>query len=590
MSTTDSGGGTHGGARGGDVLAALSVLALLIPQAMAYAMLAGLPPAAGLFCAAAAPLGYALRGSSPYLAVGPVAIICLLVASGLQPLAEPGSARYGELAIVLTMMVASIYLALALARAGFIANFLGHPAIIGFNAAGALVTAASQLKPLCGFPKDVARDATASNPWPALLHVGHASLLTLAFGLATIALLVVMPRLQRRVPAGLLACVAAGLTAWALDLPSRGLPVVGPVPRSLPSFAWPSPGLAELRALLPTALSVAIVGYGSSVAIAKALAVKQRQRIDPNRELWGLALSNAAAALVGPLPASGSLARTVVNMQSGARTRAAGLLAGVGVMVAVFAIGPSFAVLPMAVLAGIVMHGALQLVDLREARAIWRTHRSDAATMVLTFVITLVVGLVEGLAAGLVVALVLFVVRTATPHTAELGRIPGSMVYRNSQRFAVETCPQVGILRLDAPLYFANARFLEDRVHGMLAERPDMVLIAIDCSGIADVDATAVQSLRNLTVSLRERGNDIHLIGPIGPVRDLLMRTGLCDLLGEGNLHRTIIEAAPTLMARISRDFCEMQCKVSAFPDCTLIPRAGAKSADSEAARFSPQI
>jgi SulP family sulfate permease len=222
--------------------------------------------------------------------------------------------------------------------------------------------------------------------------------------------------------------------------------------------------------------------------------------------------------------------------------------------------------------------------------AVWRTHRSDGITMLATFVTTLALGLVEGLMVGLLIALLLFVGRTVTPHTAELGRIPGSMVYRNAQRFEVEVCPQVGILRVDASLYYANARFLEDRIHRMFTERPQMQLLALDCTAIHDVDATAIQSLRQVIVALRERGNDLHLIGPIGPVRDVLARTGMVALLGEDNLHRTIVEAAPLLMARIDRRVCEGSCRVSAFPDCTLIPRAALTSVRSEKARFSPQI
>ncbi len=573
-----------------DSLAAAAVLALLVPQGIAYAMLAGVPPAVGLACAAAAALAYAALGSSRYLAVGPVALTCLLVASGLEPLAEVGTARYLDLAIALSFMVAIVFAVLAVARAGFIANFLGQPAIVGFNAAGALLTAASQIRPLFGLPASAGVGSSAENPWPTLLHLGQTSGLALGIGAATIVLLVGLPRWNRRIPAPLLVCVAGGLATWALALGDAGLATVGQVPREWPLPRWPAISWSDVRALVPTAVSLAIVGYGSSIAVAKALAAKEREQVDPNRELWALAAANLASGVVGSFPAAGGLSRTLVMYQTGGRSRRAGALVGVGTIVLVAAAAPAFAMLPLAVLAGIVMHAALGLIDLPEARAILRTHRSDAATMVATFSITLVLGLVPGLAAGLGVALVLFVHRTASPHTAELGRIPGSMVYRNTARFAVEVCPQVGILRVDAPLYFANARFLEDRVHQMLAERPQLRLVALDCSGISDIDATAVQTLRNLMLALRERGNDLHLVGPIGPVRDVLARTGMVAQLGESNLHRTIIEAAPKLMARIERDWCEHRCHVSAFPDCTLIPRASLTSPRSEAAKFSPQI
>ncbi|MBC8069313.1 MAG: STAS domain-containing protein, partial [Deltaproteobacteria bacterium] len=361
-------------------------------------------------------------------------------------------------------------------------------------------------------------------------------------------------------------------------------------PRAWPSLQWPQLGWTELRALAPSALSIAIVSYGLSVALAKALAVKHREPIDPNRELWGLGLANLASALVGGFPVSASLSRTLVAVRAGARTRMCGVLVGLGVLATMLVAAPLFGALPLAVLAGVVIHSALQLIDPREAVAVWRTHRSDGVTMVATFATTVAVGLVEGLTVGLLLALLLFVGRTVTPHTAELGRIPGSMVYRNAQRFEVEVCPQVGILRVDASLYYANARFLEDRIHRMFTERPQMQLLALDCSAIHDVDATAIQSLRELVVALRERGNDLHLIGPIGPVRDVLARTGMIALLGEANLHRTIVEAAPVLMARIDRRICEGSCRVSAFPECTLIPRAALTSARAEQVRFSPQI
>jgi sulfate permease, SulP family len=573
-----------------ELYAALAVLALMVPQGMAYAMLAGLPPATGLFVAAVAPIAYATVGSSRWLSVGPFALTALLAAGGLQAIAAPEDPRYVGLAIAMSAMVGVVLLVLAALRAGFLANFLGHPAIVGFTAAAALLTAASQLRQLCGLPASAAQGVTAENPWPVFLHLQSSSALALAFGLGTLAMMSGLPRIQRRVPAALAACGLAIAVVSLLGADALGLATVGEVPRALPSLEWPALSFSELRALAPSALTIAIVSYGLSVALAKSLAVKHRQQIEPNRELWALGLANLAAAAVSGFPVSASLSRTLVAVRAGARTRMCGVLVGVGVILTLLVAGPVFAALPLSVLAAIVIHSALQLVDPREALVIWRTHRSDGITMLATFAATLALGLVEGLAVGLLIALLLFVRRSVTPHTAELGRIPGSMVYRNTQRYAVEVCPQVGILRVDAPLYFANARFLEDRIHRMFAERPHMLLLALDCSAIHDVDATAIQSLRSLVLALRERGNDMHLVGPIGPVRDVLERTGMLALLGEHNLHRSIIEAAPTLMARIDRRVCEGSCRVSAFPECTLIPRSGAASPTSEAARFSPQI
>jgi sulfate permease, SulP family len=569
----------------GDLLASVAVVALVVPQALAYALLAGVPPALGLLASFAPPLAYALFVGSRYLAVGPVALVALVSAAGLETLATPGSARYVELASLLSLEVGLVLFVLGLVRAGVIANFFGHPATLGFNAAAAILTAGSQVRPLCGLPMH--GDASAQNPWPVLALLHHTQLPALALGLGTLALVVWLPRKLRRIPAPLVACILGIVATAAFGL---RVETVGAVPTVMPTVRMPSLAAADVLALVPTALTVAVVAYGMSIAIAKALANRQREHVDPNAELRGLGAANVISAVVGAFPVAGSFARSMLTLQAGGRTRKTGVFVAGWVALVALGLSSVFAWLPLTVLAAIVIQGALSLVDVREARSVWRTHRSDAATMIVTFAVTLAVGLVEGLAAGLLIALILFVARSVSPHTAELGRIPGSMVYRNTNRFAVEVCPQIGILRVDAPLYFANARFLEDRIHRMFAERPQMKLLALDCSAISDVDATAIQSLRSLVMMLRGRGNDLHLIGPIGPVRDVLARTGMVELLGEGNLHRTIVEAAPVLMARIDRGWCEGTCRVSAFPDCTLIPRSGPATERSKAARFSPQI
>ncbi len=575
---------------GRDGFAAIAVLSLMVPQAMAYALIIGLSPITGFFSAAAGALAYAPMASSRYLSVGPVALTCLVAASGLQTLATADTPRYAALALVLGILVGLALLVLGSLRAGVLVNFLGHPAIVGFNAAAALLTAASQLRPLLGLPASAAANVTAENPWPILVHVGRTQPLPLAFGLATLAIMLGLPRWRPRVPAPLVACGAGIVACWMLGGGSDALPTVGAIPVALPQPRLPDFSMGDVVALVPTALSVTIVGYGSSVAIAKALAVRRREQIHPNRELFALGFANLASAAVGGFPVSGGLSRTAVALNAGGHTRKVGVFVGIGVVVTMFVAGPVFALLPHAVLAGIVIHAALGLFDPREATEVWRTHRSDGVVMVATAGVTLTFGLVNGLAAGLAVALVLFVRRTATPHTAELGRIPGSLVYRNTLRETVDTCPQIGILRVDAPLYFANARFLEDRIHQMFAQRPQMQILALDCAAISDIDATAVGTLRNLVLMLRSRGNDLHLIGPIGPVRDVLARTRVDTLLGPANIHRTILEAAATMMAHIDRRFCEERCQSVAFSECSVIPRSASATGGSEAARFSPQI
>lgn len=576
----------------GDTLAALVTTTLAVPQGMAYAMLAGLPPQYGIYASIVPALAYAWIGSSSRLAVGPVALICLIVATGLEPLATPMTAPYIGLAVLMSLMVGVGLLVLGLLRAGFLVNFLGHPAIVGFTAAAAVLTAMSQVRGVTGIPPAAlaGEPISAENPWPVLRHLNDLQPVALGIGASALVLLLVLRRIAPRVPGALVVCALGGLVAWVMKMPALQLPVVGEIPRALPVLAFPSIDLDVIDSLSGAAASVIVLGYGTSIAVAKSIASKHRERIDPNRELLALGASNLVGAFASCFPVSGSLGRSQVMARSGARTQMAGLLGGVFVLVAVLGAAPALGWLPIPVLAAIIIDAAMQLVDVKEAREVFRTRRSDGATLVLTFAATLGIGLVAGLAAGLVAALLLFAVRSASPHSAELGRIPGTMVYRNVLRHDVEVCPQAGILRVDAPLYYANARFLEDRIDKMFAERPDMQMLVLDCSGVGDLDATAVQSLRHIIEGLRSRGNDLHLVGAIGPVRDMLARSSVAALLGPGNIHRTILEAAPVLMQRISREHCRSRCRVSAFPDCTLIPRDRLTSKASEAARFSPQI
>ncbi len=571
-----------------DLLAGLTVAAMFVPQAMAYGLLAGLPPVHGLYTAVAPVLVYAWIGRSRHMSVGPVAITALLVATGLEVVAAPGTAAYARASYTLAMMVGVGWIALGLLRAGVLVNFIGAPVIVGFNAAAALVTAASQVRPLLGIPRAAVPEASAGNPWPALLHLDAATGVTVAVGLGAVAALVVLSRLAPRVPGPLVVCIAGGLVSWLANLPARGLAVIGDVPRGLPPVTSPALDPALLRALLPAALSILVVGYASSITVVKALAARERERVYPNAELFALGGANLAGAFFGAFPASAGLSRSAVVARAGARSQLTTFVAGLGVMATLLWLAPIFRSLPLAVLAAIIVVSITRLFDVQGARAIVTAKRGDAATMVATFGATLGLGLAAGLATGLVLGLVLFVARTAAPHWAELGRIPGSEVYRNVRRFQVETCPQVGILRVDAPLYYANARFLEDRILGLVAERPDLKIVALECSSVGDMDATAVQTLRQILAQLRERGCDLHLVGAIGPVRDLLERSGLAAQLGAGNMHRTIIEAAPLWMAAIDRTYCTRTCVRTAFPGCERLTRD--RPGTGPAPGYTPEI
>jgi SulP family sulfate permease len=575
-----------------DLTGALVVTTLAIPQGMAYAMLAGLPPQYGIFASIVPALVYAVLGTSSHLTVGPVAITALLVAGGLEPLASPGSPQYIELAMLMSCLVGAMLIALGLLRAGKIVNFLSHPAILGFTAAAAILTAMSQIRGIFGIPVAALEGATitAENPWPILLHLHEGAWLSIAVGGVSLAIMVALKRWAPRVPAAVIVCLGGGVLAWYLGPHPHQLAVVGEIPRALPKLGLSVPTLSQLSSLLGPAATVAVLGFGTSVTVAKAIAAQHRERIRPSRELLALGVANVLGGLTSCFPVSGSLSRSQVSAEAGSRTQLATVMSVGMIVVTVAAITSTFAWLPIPVLAAIIIHGALRLLDFQQSREAIVTKRSDGITLLLTLAATLLWGLVPGLVVGLVVALLLFVIRTAQPHIAELGRIPGTTVYRNVQRFDVETCPQVGILRIDAPLYYANARFLEDRVVQAFTDAPQMRILALECSGVGDLDATALRALRDIVEALRSQGNDLHLIGAIGPVRDLLARSGASVMIGADHMHRTIAEAAPQLMAEISRTYCESSCTVSAFPDCTLIPRSRLARPAADKARFSPQI
>jgi SulP family sulfate permease len=343
-----------------------------------------------------------------------------------------------------------------------------------------------------------------------------------------------------------------------------------------------------MLALLPTAVSIVVIGYASSMTVVKALA-KPGDRVDPDRELFAFAAANLASSLSGSFPVTSGLARSAVTSDAGARTRLAGMVAAIGVLVVVLVAGPLFAWLPLAFLAAVVMLAASSLIDVPSIVDLYKTKRQDGVTATLTFVATLGIGLEVGLLVGIGTALLFFVARTIRPHTAELGRVPGTKLYRNVDRFEVETCPQVGLLRMDAPLYYANTHFLEQRIQAMFAARPALKLLALDCAAINDLDATAVHALHQLIEDLRAKGHDLHLVHAIGPVRDALDRSGLGELLGADHIHPSWVDAGPKLVRAVSRTICEHQCRSAAFVECTLIPRH-ALVRDGAAARFTPQI
>ena len=503
-----------------DLLAGVTVAVMLVPQAMAYATLAGMPPVAGLLASTLPLLAYALVGSSRALAVGPVAIVSLLTLEGVSALAAPGSERFVALAAVLALQVGVIQGALGLLRGGVLVNFLSHAVVGGFTSAAAIVIGLSQLRHLLGVP--LAGDHPLGTVVDALRRAGEIDALTLAIGATAIAALFAARRVHRRFPGPLLVVVAGTLAvAWG----GVNVAVVGEVPGGLPRFVWPDASLADAVALLPTAVTIAFVGFMESIAVARSLAAKERERIDADRELVGLGLANLLAGVIAAFPVTGGFSRSAVNAQAGARSGLASVITASLVLATLLLLTPLFHDLPRAVLAAIVMVAVVGLIDLKEPRHLWRIRRADALVWGVTFAGTLLVGIEPGLLMGIGVSLSLFVIRSAFPHVATLGFVARDGVWRNVQRHAgAREAEGVIVLRFDAALSFVNAGFLRTTVEGALAARPGTRGLILDLSGAHDIDAVGVEALLEMLIALEGEGVRGAVVGVKGPVRDVLER------------------------------------------------------------------
>ncbi|MCL7931235.1 SulP family inorganic anion transporter [Halomonas llamarensis] len=528
-----------------DLLAAVIVTIMLIPQSLAYAMLAGLPAEVGLYASVLPLVAYAIFGTSRTLAVGPVAVVSLMTAAALGNIATPGSAEYMGAALILALLSGLILTLMGLARLGFLANFLSHPVISGFITASGLIIAAGQLRHLLGVEASGHNLVTLLTG--ILSQLGNVHLATLLLGGGS---LVFLYAARRWLKTGLLhlgaasgvadmltkaapivAVAATTLITWHLGLDQRGVDVVGDIPAGLPPITLPGFELGLWRDLLMAAVLISIVGFVESVSVGQTLAAKRRQRIDPNQELIGLGSANLAASFSGGMPVTGGFSRSVVNFDAGAQTPAAGAFTAVGIGVAVLVLTPLIAYLPVATLAATIIVAVLSLVDFPAVVRTWRYSRSDFAAMLATILVTLASGVESGILAGVGLSLALHLYRTSRPHSAVIGRVPGSEHFRNVERHQVETAPHLCILRVDESLYFANARYLEDTVMDEVSRQPDVKHVVLACQAVNVIDASALESLETINQRLDDAGVVLHLAEVKGPVMDRLKHTTFCEEL-----------------------------------------------------------
>ena len=547
-----------------DLVAALIVTIMLIPQSLAYASLAGLPPEVGLYASIAPLLLYAVFGTSRVLAVGPVAVVSLMTATAIGEHAAAGTPEYWAVAITLAFISGAMLLLMGLLRLGFLASFLSHPVISGFITASAVLIAAGQLKVILGLKVD-AHNALELI-WGLLQGLGRTHLITALLGLGTVGFLFWARRGLKPLLLGLgmgarLADIAAragpvagiAVTAWVtwfFQLHEQGVKIVGVVPQGLPPLTWPSFDLSLWKELAVPALLISVVGFVESVSVGQTLAAKRRQRIEPDRELVALGASNLGAALTGGFPVTGGFARSVVNFDAGAQTPAAGVFTAIGILLAALLLTPALYFVPQATLAATIVVAVLSLVDLGMFKRTWVYSKADFAAVMATLVFTLTMGVESGLVAGVLLSLALFLFKTSRPHIAEVGLVPGTEHFRNVLRHKVLVSPKLLSLRVDESLYFANARALEDRINEAVAGRPELQHVVLQCSAINDIDASALESLESIDHRLREAGIALHFSEVKGPVMDRLRGTEfLAQLRGKVFLShfQAIAELAPDL-------------------------------------------
>ncbi|MGY6707633.1 MAG: SulP family inorganic anion transporter [Rhizobiaceae bacterium] len=528
-----------------DLLAAVIVTIMLVPQSLAYAMLAGLPPEVGLYASILPLVAYAIFGTSRTLAVGPVAVVSLMTASAIGEVAAQGTTDYLTAAVILALLSGGMLVLMGLLRLGFVANFLSHPVISGFITAAGLLIAAGQLRHIFGVNEGsghlheilggLAGSMGAVNPFTLALGGGVLAFLYFAriWLKPMLRAIGLGPRLADSLTkAG--PVLAVVVTIWivtSFDLGAEGVSLVGAIPSGLPPIGLPSVDLEVVRILLLPAFLISLVGFVESVSVAQTLASKRRQRIQPDQELVGLGAANIASGISAGYPVTGGFARSVVNFDAGARTPAAGVFTAIGIALATLFLTPWLANLPQATLAATIIVAVLSLVDLKAIRRVWRYSKVDFSAMAVTIAGTLFMGVETGIVLGVVLSLLLHLYRSSRPHVAVVGQVEGTEHFRNIERHKVETRPDLVTIRVDESLYFANSRFLEDKVAALVAERPEVRHVVLMCSAINMIDASALESLEEINHRLSDAGIKLHLSEVKGPVMDRLKRTDFLDHL-----------------------------------------------------------
>ncbi|MCC5942886.1 MAG: solute carrier family 26 protein [Balneolaceae bacterium] len=511
----------------GDLSAGLTVGIMLIPQGMAYALIAGLPPQYGLYASVVPLLIYAFLGTSKHLGIGPVALIALLVASAVAPLTETPE-EYIALSIVLALMVGVLQLMFGLMRMGFLVNLLSHPVLSGFVSAAAVIIGLSQLHHILGVSS--VTGGLHEILYGIAVQLANVQLFTLVTGVAAIALIVFAKKKFPAVPGPVLAVVAGILFIYTTNLNESGVAIVGEISRGLPAFIMPVIEWEAIMQLMPMAVAIALVAFMESIAVAKAVQQKSKEyKIDSNKELIALGAANIGGSLFQSFPTTGSFSRTAINYETGAKTGVAGIISAAVVALTLLFLTPLFYYLPNAVLGAIIIVAVFGLIDYSEFKRLWQIGHYDRYMLLATFAGTLFIGIKEGILLGISLSVIMLLYRSARPNHAVIGKIPGTSVYRSINRYETEEDPNLVVFRFDAPLHFANAEYFREKVNELVTERPDTTCMVLDLNGVNEIDSTGLDELLETMKDLSEKNISVKLAEVKAPVRDMMKSSSKID-------------------------------------------------------------
>jgi len=528
----------------GDLAAGFTVAVMLIPQAMAYALLAGLPPVMGLYASILPIIVYAFLGTSRQMAVGPVAMVALLVASGIGGLVSSGDVkRYVALTILLTLMVGIIQFSMGLFRLGFLTNFLSHPVASGFTSAAALIIGFSQLKHVIGL--NIPRSENILKIiFQAIRQIDEVNLITMSFGIGCIIFLIIIKRISPFIPGALIAVIVSSLLTMGFSLHEKGVKIVAGVPAGFPPFSIPEFGISDISSLLPIALTISLIGFMESIAIAKQIASEKHYEIDSNRELIALGAANLVGAFFKAMPVTGGFSRTAVNNEVGAKTGLSGIVTALVVAIVLLFFTPGLYYLPKAILGAVIMVAVFGLVDFSEVRHLWRVKKDDLGLLLITFMATLTIGVKEGIFLGVVLSMVWFVIKTTRPHYAILGKIPGRTDYRDERIKGTESSGDVLVIRFDSQFYYGNVTFLKETLRKTEQKRElPLKWVVIDAGSINQLDSSADSALHELLRDYRNRSIGLCFAHVKNPVLKVMKRSGFYNALGKENFFENVHDA-----------------------------------------------